>query len=118
MEIVPFDYMVLRGEAFCPFCGNVICPSDDVNRSLCTGTFLSRTWAIGKVFGRCPKTAHFHRKCPHCDGEWVEGTYDESLRGSRIILKHAIKCAEKAGLSEEDVVTEWRERIARMVMTT
>ena len=52
-------------------------------------------------------------------GKWeVEGTYDESLRGSRIILKHAIKCAEKAGLSEEDVVTEWRERIARMVMTT
>jgi hypothetical protein len=115
MKVVPFDYMVQDGVAHCPKCSSVIGENDSspdgVSKTTCPGTMT------GKLFGKCPPGDHFHRKCPYCDGHWVEATYENSRDGARVALHAAFECIEHIGFSEDDVVKEWRDRIVRGVMT-
>jgi len=64
----------------------------------------------------CPKAEHFHRKCTYCGGKWIESTFEDSNDGAQIALRAAFESANRAGLSEEDVIEEWRLISVRHIM--
>jgi hypothetical protein len=116
MKIVPFDYMVQDDQAFCPKCSCLMKQAGSVTRHVCKGTILSKLARIVGITSGCPSGEHFHRECGYCNGKWVEAIYDESREGARVSLYAAFDCVEKVGMSEEDIVKEWRMRIVRGVM--
>lgn len=106
--LFPFDHFMHDDEHFCPKCGDI---QRDFRRSICNGI---KPW-----FGesKCPELEHFHHKCVRCNGEWCESTYHMLPNEVKIMIAETFNFAEKAGLTEEDIVNIWRIRLIKQTMS-
>jgi hypothetical protein len=107
MKAVPFNYMVRSGRHYCPKCNILINASD---RRVCTGNWVKR------VFGFCPTGEHFHRKCYDCGGKWSESTFESSDESAIKTLRRALELAEKSGITEDTISSEFRNITVKQVM--
>ena len=99
--VLPFNSTLLKSDDggkhyFCPYCEACYSLRKEIKRVNCSGGF----------FKNCPKEMHFHHKCKHCESTWLEAT---SLGiGVELQLTSALVIAERNGITEEDIVTEYR----------
>jgi hypothetical protein len=104
--IRPYRYFIQKGEAYCPKCGKGLGEERRLERTVCHGGW----------FRKCPKDEHFHHKCRHCSGQWLESTMEMHEREVKFTIKNMVEIAMKSSMTSEEIKNYIDELVVKSVM--